>query len=86
MNYSYKTDGTCSKLIEFSLEDGVVKNVKFTGGCDGNLKAIGKLVEGMKAEEVIKCCKGISCSGRPTSCGDQLATALYQVLAEEADD
>ncbi|WP_324822797.1 TIGR03905 family TSCPD domain-containing protein [Sinanaerobacter sp. ZZT-01] len=86
MEYSYKTCGTCSKLIEFSLEDGLVKNVRFTGGCDGNLKAIGKLVEGMKAEEVIKSCKGISCGGRPTSCSDQLATALYQILAEQSEE
>lgn len=82
MNYRYKTEGTCSSLIEFTLEDGRLKNVKFTGGCDGNLQAIGKLVEGMKAEDVIRRCKGISCNGRPTSCGDQLATALYQILAE----
>ncbi len=83
MKYSYKTSGTCSKFIEFALEDGVVKNVKFTGGCDGNLQAIGRLVEGMKAEEVIQRCKGISCGGKATSCGDQLASALSQILEEE---
>lgn len=82
MNYRYKTHGTCSTWIDFALEDGCIKDVKFTGGCDGNLKAIGKLVEGMKAEEVVRTCKGISCGGRPTSCGDQLAIAVTQALEE----
>ena len=79
MKYTYKTYGTCSSLIEFELEDGVVKNVKFTNGCNGNLKAIGALVEGKKKEDVIKTLKGITCGSKNTSCGDQLARALEGV-------
>ena len=76
MKYGYKTSGTCSRYIEFEVEDGIVHNVAFTGGCNGNLKAIGKLVEGMKVEDVIERVQGVDCGGRGTSCGDQLARAL----------
>lgn len=76
MGYKYKTRGTCSSLIEVDLEGNIVKNVKFTGGCNGNLKAIPKLVEGLTVEQVEEKLTGISCSGRPTSCGDQLAKAV----------
>ena len=65
------------------MENGVLHNVVFTGGCDGNLQGIPKLVEGMKAEEVIRRVQGISCCGRPTSCPDQLAQACIQALAQE---
>lgn len=76
MSYVYKTSGTCSTKIEVELEGNIVKDVKFTGGCNGNLQAIPKLVEGMTVEEVERRIQGISCNGRPTSCGDQLAKAL----------
>lgn len=76
MSYRYKTKGTCSTLIEVDLDGNIVKNVKFTGGCNGNLQAIPKLVEGLTVEQVEKKLTGISCSGRPTSCGDQLAKAV----------
>lgn len=76
MSYKYKTRGTCSSLIEVELDGNIVKNVKFTGGCNGNLKAIPKLVEGLTVEQVEEKLTGISCSGRPTSCGDQLAKAV----------
>ncbi|MDO5308113.1 MAG: TIGR03905 family TSCPD domain-containing protein [Planctomycetia bacterium] len=83
MNYSYKTSGTCSKEIRFSLEDGRLHNVSFLGGCNGNLQGIGKLVEGQLASEVVNRLEGISCAGRPTSCPDQLAQAIRQALANE---
>lgn len=78
MTYTYKTHGTCSRLIELELEGNVVHNVKFTGGCDGNLKAIPKLVEGLTVEQIEEKLSGISCGGRPTSCGDQLARACRE--------
>ena len=78
MSYLYKTRGTCSTQIEVTLDGGIVKDVKFTGGCNGNLQAIPKLVQGMTVDEVEKRLSGISCNGRGTSCGDQLAKALRQ--------
>ena len=70
----YKTKGTCSVEINFDVIDGRLHDVKFTGGCNGNLKGIGALVEGMKPE-------GTTCGFKPTSCPDQLAQALKQYLA-----
>ena len=81
MQYEYKTKGTCSRTIHFSIEDGKVTNVSFEGGCHGNLQGISALVEGMDAAEVIKRVKGIKCGMKPTSCPDQLAHALEQALA-----
>ena len=80
MKYTYKTKGTCSTLIELELDRNVVHNVKFTGGCNGNLQAIPRLVEGLTVEEVESKIKGISCNGRGTSCGDQLARACREAL------
>ena len=80
---TYKTSGTCSQLINFDLVDGTVSNVSFVGGCNGNLQGIGKLVEGMKAEDVINRLKGIKCGMRPTSCPDQLAKALEEAINEQ---
>ena len=77
---NYKTTGTCSQNISFDITDGRVYNVAFTGGCNGNLKGIGKLVEGMPVEEVISRLEGITCGFKPTSCPDQLANALKQTL------
>lgn len=76
MEYSYKTHGTCSREIAFEIEDGKVKNVQFFGGCNGNLKGIGALVEGMDVEDVIRRVEGIRCGMKSTSCPDQLALAL----------
>ena len=76
MDYSYKTKGTCSREITFSVEDGKVKNVSFYGGCNGNLKGIGALVEGMDIDDVIARMEGIHCGMKSTSCPDQLAQAL----------
>ena len=81
MQYEYKTKGTCSQRIFFEIEDGKVKNVQFLGGCNGNLKGIGSLVEGMDAREVISRIEGIRCGMKSTSCPDQLAQALKEALA-----
>ena len=74
--YQYKTKGTCSQMISFDLEDGKVKNVQFLGGCNGNLKGIGALVEGVDIDAVSELVEGIRCGMKPTSCPDQLAKAL----------
>ena len=76
MQFEYKTKGTCSQMIFFEIEDGKVHNVQFLGGCNGNLQGLGKLVEGMEVDEVITRIEGIHCGSKPTSCPDQLATAL----------
>ncbi len=83
MNYKYKTRGTCAREISFELENGMVKNVSFYGGCNGNLKGIAALVEGKKVEEIIPLIKGIKCGFKPTSCPDQLANALQEALNEQ---
>lgn len=80
MEYVYQTHGTCSTKIELEIEGNVVHNVKFTGGCNGNLQAIPKLVEGMTVEQIEERIKGISCNGRGTSCGDQLAIAVREAF------
>ena len=76
----YKTHGTCSQQISFDLQDGRIHNVKFVGGCNGNLKGICALVEGMDAKEAISKLEGIRCGFKSTSCPDQLAQALKQAL------
>lgn len=78
MQFEYTTKGTCSRKIFFEIQDGKVHNVEFLSGCNGNLQGIGKLVEGMDVDEVIRRIDGIRCGGKPTSCPDQLATALKQ--------
>ena len=75
----YKPTGTCSQLIEIKTKDGIIHEVKYSGGCPGNLLAIGELVKGMKVTEAIERLKGIKCGKKPTSCADQLAQALKQV-------
>ncbi len=82
MQYSYKTKGTCSQEIRFELENGKVKNVAFLGGCNGNLKGISSLVEGMDVDEVIARVEGIHCGPKNTSCPDQLAQALKAAKAQ----
>lgn len=74
----YQTNGTCSTAIDYEIIDGKVSNVKFTGGCNGNLQGLSKLVEGMTPEEVISKLEGIKCGFKSTSCPDQLAQALKQ--------
>ena len=76
MAYSFQTRGVCSRTIFFDVVDGKVRNVSFEGGCNGNLKGIGLLVEGMDVDDVIQRLEGNTCGPRPTSCPDQLAQAL----------
>ena len=79
MHKIYKTQGTCSREIEFDIEDNKVYNVKFVGGCNGNLQGLSSLLVGMKVEEAITRLKGIKCRGsrtRETSCPDQISKAL----------
>ena len=78
----YKTKGTCSTSIDVELKDGVIDSVKFTGGCNGNLQGISALVKGMKPEEATSRLKGIRCGFKPTSCPDQLAHALEEMIAQ----
>ena len=78
----YKTKGTCSTSIDIELKDGVIDSVQFTGGCNGNLQGISALVKGMKPEEAIRRLKGIRCGFKPTSCPDQLAHALEEMIAQ----
>ncbi len=79
-HYTYETQGTCSNQIDFDIEEGKLKNVKFNGGCNGNLKAIGRLVEGADAQNIANILKGNICGQRQTSCADQLATAIQGAL------
>ena len=79
--YQYKTKGTCSQMIYFDLEDGKVRNVQFLGGCNGNLKGIGQLVEGMDVDDVIAKLEGTTCGMKKTSCPDQLDQALKEAKA-----
>lgn len=81
MQYTYKTKGTCSQMISFEIDNGKVSNVQFFGGCNGNLKGIATLVEGMDINEVISRIEGIKCGMKNTSCPDQLAKALTAAKA-----
>ncbi|MBR2098355.1 MAG: TIGR03905 family TSCPD domain-containing protein [Lachnospiraceae bacterium] len=83
--YTYTTKGTCSRQILFDIVDGKVTNVQFVGGCHGNTQGVAALVEGMDAEEVIRRLQKIDCKGRGTSCPDQLARAIRQVLKKQAE-
>ena len=76
MEYNYTTENTCSTNIKLELEGDVVRNIVFTGGCNGNLKTIPILVDGWTVEQIEEKCKGITCGKRPTSCADQLAKAV----------
>ena len=84
MHYQYRTQQVCARAVDFDLTDGNVHNVRFQGGCNGNLKAISTLLEGMPAQEVISKLAGNTCNGRPTSCADQLTIALEDALKREA--
>lgn len=82
MTYSYRPTGVCSSRIDLELEDGIIRSVKFTGGCNGNLQGISRLVAGMNAQEAIERLQGIRCNMKPTSCPDQLSKALTAALKE----
>ena len=80
MQHIYNTQGTCSRQIIIDVDDkGIIEQVTFIGGCNGNTKGISQLVKGMKIDEVIEKLQGTTCGFRPTSCPDQLATALKQI-------
>lgn len=79
MHYTYKTKGTCSTHIDYDIEDNKIYNLKYMGGCDGNLKAVAALLEGEEIPKVISRLKGIKCGFRKTSCADQLAKSLEEV-------
>ena len=81
MKLPYKTQGTCSSHIELEVEEGVIQQVFFWGGCNGNLQGISRLVKGMKVEEAIAKLEGIRCGNRVTSCPDQLCKALREIQA-----
>ena len=78
MKYTYKTRGVCAVKIEFDLDGDVVRNIRFLGGCDGNLKAISKLVDGMTVDQIEIKLRGNTCGRKPTSCADQLARAVRE--------
>ena len=78
MEFNYKTKGVCSQMIHFEVEDNKVRNVQFFGGCNGNLKGIAALVEGMDIDDVIARVEGVTCGMKKTSCPDQLAQALKE--------
>ena len=80
MTVNYKTRGVCSRQIDIEVEDGIVKDVRFIGGCNGNTQGVAALVKGRKVEEVVNLLEGIDCGGRGTSCPDQLAKALKETL------
>ncbi len=80
MHYTYTPHGVCSRKIDIELEDGVVKSIRFLGGCNGNLQGVGALCAGRKVEEVIPLIRGIDCGGKGTSCPDQLSKALEEAV------
>ena len=85
MHYTYKTNGTCSSMIDFDIVDGTLHNITYTGGCNGNLKAIGSILEGADAKFAVERLSGIRCGFKDTSCGDQLARAIREAIADNKD-
>lgn len=79
MTVTYKPKGVCSRLMKVEAEEGIIKSVEIVGGCNGNLKGISRLVEGMEVQEAISRMEGIRCNGKSTSCPDQLAQALKEL-------
>ncbi|HOK44127.1 MAG TPA: TIGR03905 family TSCPD domain-containing protein [Thermoclostridium caenicola] len=84
MRYTFKNKGTCSAQVTFDIEDGIIRNVEFLGGCNGNLQGISRLAEGRSAKEVAALIKGIRCGFKKTSCPDQLSLAIEKALSEVA--
>ena len=83
MEYNYKTQGVCASEIKFDIDNDTVTNISFTGGCNGNLKAISKLCDGMKVDEIESKLKGNTCGFKNTSCADQLAIAVRKAYSEQ---
>lgn len=84
MEYSYTPQGVCAMQINFNIEDDKITNIKFTGGCDGNLKAVSKLVDGWSVDKIEEYLKGNTCGRRSTSCADQLALAVRAAYEENS--
>lgn len=84
MEYSYKTSKTCSTEIRFEIENNKIRNLKFIGGCNGNLKGISALAEGMECDEAVRRLSGITCGFKPTSCPDQLARAIKAAASSDS--
>ena len=82
MRYTYRPRGVCSFLIEFDIDGDVISNINFQGGCNGNLKAISILCDGMRVEEIVSKLEGNTCGYKPTSCADQFAKAVKQAYEE----
>ena len=82
MEFVYRTNNVCSSEIRFDLNDNIVTNVRFMGGCNGNLKAISKLIDGWEAERIVAILEGNTCGRRPTSCADQLAQAIKMAVSK----
>lgn len=85
MRYEYKTTDTCSQTISFDIDGNKISNIEFYGGCNGNLKAVSKLVQGMTVEEIEDKLLGITCGRRPTSCADQLAKAVRAAYSGQTE-
>ena len=83
MHFEYKTENTCAQVISFDIDDNVISNIEFYGGCNGNLKAISKLLDGTTVEEIEGKLLGNTCGRRPTSCTDQLAKAVRAAYNEQ---
>ena len=83
MRYSYNTKGVCAMKIDFDLDGDVVRNIRFLGGCDGNLKAISKLCDGMTVDQIERTLRGNTCGRKPTSCADQLARAVREAYQKQ---
>lgn len=81
--YTYKPKGVCSRSINFDVKDNKITNLSFTGGCSGNLQGISKLAEGLDVNEAVKRLRGINCNGKGTSCPDQLAKALEELVLKK---
>lgn len=84
MKYHYTTSGTCSRAIDIEINDGVISSVQFTGGCHGNTQGVAALAKGLTPQQVIERLRGIRCGAKSTSCPDQLASALQQIVSEDA--
>ena len=82
MKYSYATTGTCARIIEFNINDDIISGIKFHGGCDGNLKAIAKILDGWTVEQIEASCQGNLCNTKATSCADQLSRAVRNAYNE----
>lgn len=82
MKYEYRPQGVCPRALYLDVEDGIINEVEFVGGCHGNLQGLAALVKGMKAEDVIEKVQGIRCGFKKTSCPDQLSCALKEIIGK----